>query len=57
MILGHAQTAVIEAIQAQAEKGTSMEFHCLETEIAELVVQATQYRQGAFCQFLGQRLV
>ena len=41
MILGHAQTAVIEAIQAQAEKGTSYGIPtALETEIAELVVQA-----------------
>ena len=40
MILGHAQTAVIEAIQAQAEKGTSYGIPtALETEIAELVVQ------------------
>ena len=41
MILGHAQTAVIKAIQAQAEKGTSYGIPtALETEIAELVVQA-----------------
>ena len=41
MILGHAQTTVIEAIQAQAEKGTSYGIPtALETEIAELVVQA-----------------
>ena len=41
MILGHAQTAVIETIQAQAEKGTSYGIPtALETEIAELVVQA-----------------
>ena len=41
MILGHAQTSVIEAIQAQAEKGTSYGIPtALETEIAELVVQA-----------------
>lgn len=41
MILGHAQAAVIEAIQAQAEKGTSYGIPtALETEIAELVVQA-----------------
>jgi glutamate-1-semialdehyde 2,1-aminomutase len=41
MILGHAQTAVIEAIQVQAEKGTSYGIPtALETEIAELVVQA-----------------
>ena len=41
MILGHAQTAVIKAIQTQAEKGTSYGIPtALETEIAELVVQA-----------------
>ena len=41
MILGHAQTEVIEAIQTQAEKGTSYGIPtALETEIAELVVQA-----------------
>ena len=58
MILGHAQTAVIEAIQAQAEKGTSYGIPtALETEIAELVVQAVpQYRQGAFCQFWDRGL-
>ena len=41
MILGHAQTAVIKAIQTQAENGTSYGIPtALETEIAELVVQA-----------------
>ena len=41
MILGHAHNAVIEAIQAQAEKGTSYGIPtALETEIAELVVHA-----------------
>ena len=41
MILGHAHAPVIEAIQAQAEKGTSYGIPtALETEIAALVVQA-----------------
>ena len=41
MILGHAHAPVIEAIQAQAEKGTSYGIPTtLETEIAALVVQA-----------------
>ena len=40
MILGHAHAPVIEAIQAQAEKGTSYGIPtALETEIAALVVQ------------------
>ena len=41
MLLGHAQEEVIEAIQKQAEKGTSYGIPtALETAIAELVVNA-----------------